>query len=263
MVVRQILENLSRFRSTQKLARGVAHALRLYYRGTNNFERNGELRVLRILGNHYDDSAVLVDVGANKGEWAASARRVFPSARIYCLEPVPQTAKLLTNRFAADPNITVLKYGLSNRTAELEMILDAHDDTIASVHGSPIGQDTSRTVCRFRSGETFMEEEELNSITLLKIDVEGHEKAVIAGFASALQAANIDVIQFEYGPTFVLSRTFMRDCYLLLSENGFKVGRIFPKNVWFFEYVVSRDEQFFYGNFIAVHKRCASLIGDL
>lgn len=71
----------------------------------------------------------------------------------------------------------------------------------------------------------------MSEITLLKIDTEGHDYAVIDGFSSMLESHVIKVIQFEYNHRWLPSGRSMRSIFDLAERYGYQVGRTDPAGV--------------------------------
>ena len=55
--------------------------------------------------------------------------------------------------------------------------------------------------------DSYVHNTKINSIDLLKIDVEGHELKVLEGAKNSLSKNIIKCIQFEYGGSFLNSNT--------------------------------------------------------
>ena len=70
----------------------------------------------------------------------------------------------------------------------------------------------------------------LTAITILKIDAEGHDLAVLKGFSQALAAGRIDLVQFEYNHATLLAGQSLRSFFSLLSTN-FLICRLLPNGL--------------------------------
>lgn len=57
---------------------------------------------------------------------------------------------------------------------------------------------------------------------MIKIDVEGHEFQVLLGAEKILE--HIRLIQFEFGPTNIHSRIFLKDIWDYLTPKGFQLN---------------------------------------
>jgi hypothetical protein len=68
----------------------------------------------------------------------------------------------------------------------------------------------------------------LESVDLLKLDVEGSELDALNGAERSLKAGKIHAIGFEFGSGNIYSRTFFRDFWDLLAPQGFRFSRVLP-----------------------------------
>ena len=66
---------------------------------------------------------------------------------------------------------------------------------------------------------TFCATEGIEHIHFLKLDVEGHEVAVLRGAQGMLNRGAISMIQFEFGPANIYSRSYFYDFWSLLSDS--------------------------------------------
>jgi hypothetical protein len=92
---------------------------------------------------------------------------------------------------------------------------------------------------------------DIDHISLLKIDAEGHDSAVIRGAIRMLQQKSIDVLQFEYNQRWIFSSAFLRDVFNLLGPLGYAIGKVTPDGVEFYERWDWELETFREGNYIA------------
>lgn len=245
------------FRQLDEFAVRYLHVVR---NQNNNLEENGEIGVLR--GLKPDSSSCLFDVGANRGAWTAAALRCLPRSHVVCVEPHPDLVDQLHQRFAHDGRVSIHGCALSDTAGTAPLYLDPRDSSGNSlvVRGT--------TTCLpsldvpVRTGDQLLTELGVDVVWLLKVDAEGHDLAVIRGFARALGTARIDAIQFEYNWLSIFSRTFLRDYYDFLGPFGFVIGKIRPNGVVFKDYDAS-DEDWVGPDCLAVHRRRADLIARL
>ena len=87
-----------------------------------------QLRMLRYLGEehvagllHRLDVNVVLDVGANRGQFAKRLRRDGYTGRIVSFEPIPHIADQLEKAAAEDPDWQVVRCALGDRDQQVEM----------------------------------------------------------------------------------------------------------------------------------------------
>jgi hypothetical protein len=113
---------------------------------------------------------------------------------------------------------------------------------------------------RFEHSETvkvttldrYCEQLGIEAVSLLKLDLEGHEFEALQGARGMLAKQAIDVITFEFGGANIDSKTYFRDLWTLLKKDRYKVCRITPSG-YFFALPTYKEyyEQFRTTNFIA------------
>ena len=143
---------------------------------------------------HAPPGGVVVDIGANLGEWAVPlAQAVGAAGRVWCCEPNPSVAAALTATLTINnlAQATVVPVAISAADGDGYLAVDAADSGQSRLadHGLAV---------RLRSLDSLVAEHGLERIDLIKIDVEGHEAAVFDGAAQTLGRLHPAVI-FESG----------------------------------------------------------------
>jgi len=105
-----------------------------------------------------------------------------------------------------------------------------------------------------RTIDRFCETEKIQRIDFLKIDVEGHELSVLRGAERMLTSGAISMIQFEFGPANIYSRTYFYDFWSLLS-GAYDIYRIVPKGLAPINYYGEHNEIFLTTNYLALRKQ--------
>jgi FkbM family methyltransferase len=226
---------------------------------------NGEALLLRTLAEYWrnNPSVTVFDVGANTGTYSRLVRQHLPDSRIHCFEIVPATRETLIMNVATLGNITISNRGLSDADTLLDITFGQANDTMARAVSSLAIDCKSVLSLPVQTGDSYMFEQNIPVIDLLKIDTEGHEMAVLEGCKGAIAAGKIRVIQFEYGTTWIPSFRFLHEAYALLEPAGFHIGRLFPDGVFFKPYHRREDDHFRMGNYVAVHESCLPIIQAL
>ena len=137
-----------------------------------------------------DDIRVVFDIGANIGDFTLTAYRSFPNAHIYSFEPVSTTYKRLCENVSDyRDRITPYNFGFFNAYKRLDIhitsfhgansILDQSQDYKINAHShiKEIGTENIE-VCTM---DSFLSNNNIDKINIVKIDVEGVEKEVIEG----------------------------------------------------------------------------------
>lgn len=215
---------------------------------------NYEVKIARdFLGAFSATDFVVLDVGANVGDYSAAFLRSFPKARIFAFEPGSYALTALQERFKGNDAVKIVPYALGNSNSIKTLWSD--------VAGSGLASLSKRRLNPLDTG--FNESEQVEVITLdswvestkivpnfIKLDVEGHEFDVLKGGPKTL--SKVQLIQFEFGGTNIDSRTFFRDLWYLLTGVGFDVYRVSPNGPIHISRYSESTECFANSNFFAL-----------
>lgn len=178
----------------------LAHVPRLFVwvlskRRVRNREREVFLRVVR-------PGMTVFDVGANIGDYTRLFSRLAgPRGAVHAFEPIPLTHHMLTEAVADRANVCVHQVAVGDRAVTREMEVVSGDLGQASLAvDADIDEGAAPSRERFRvrmvTLDDFMRSHSLTPPDLIKIDVEGAERMVLAG-AKTLIAAHKPVLFFE------------------------------------------------------------------
>jgi len=225
-------------------------AIEFYENRNYELESNGELRLLQNIARF--EPRVVIDAGANVGGWSLAAASIFPQARIFAFEPAPQTYEKLLANVAGETRITPLQKGLSYQEEVVPFRFYPSRSGQSSRYDFELREAPEQIHVALVTGDAFCREQGLHHIDMLKIDVEGADLDVLRGFKDMIAARRIDVIQFEYGRINIRSRALLEDFYEFLGNQGYRIGKLFPREVEFRRYNL-RHENFIGPNFVAVN----------
>ncbi|UCJ08159.1 FkbM family methyltransferase [Chitinophaga pendula] len=204
-------------------------------------------------------SGVVLDIGANHGNYAAMLRKLKVKLPIFAFEPHPAAfAKL--EQTAAEYDFTAIQQGASNETTTA-LIYD-----YAGGEGSEHASMYKEVIAGFRNSavdevhislttiDEFVETNHISRIALLKIDTEGNELNVLKGARQTIAAGLIDAVQVEFNEMNVIARTFLKD--IITALPGYDFYRLLPNGLLpLGKYVAANLEIFAFQNIVALRKK--------
>lgn len=149
----------------------------------------------------------ILDIGANEGQFARLARRIWPTALIHSFEPLPDVYSALAERFRDDPRLTPHNIGLSDMPAIQSMHHSAFSPSssllvMADLHCREWPQSVKHTTVdvRLERLDDWAHANQLDArgVLLIKIDVQGFELSVINGGVQTLRTATFIVLEVSF-----------------------------------------------------------------
>ncbi len=140
------------------------------------------------MASDYGGLSLLLDVGANVGDWSdhalAYAKAADAEIRIIAFEPRSTTHQTLRERFRSEPRIETCQLALSSYIGEATFFSGGDGSGTNSLN--PISGPTTETV-GVMTLDDFMARRGIERVTLPKIDTEGYDLNVLQGALSALR----------------------------------------------------------------------------
>lgn len=141
------------------------------------------------------DCRTIVDIGANRGQFALVARRRWPAARLISFEPLSGPAALFRRVFDRENDVALHEAAVGPDDGSATMHVSRRDDSssllaITSLQDAIFpGTDEVGTVhVRVAPLAVFLNEAEIRQPALLKIDVQGFELEVLRSCEPLLDA---------------------------------------------------------------------------
>jgi FkbM family methyltransferase len=191
------------------LDKGQTSATAQYYMGLSEFEEMSF--VLHFLQK--DD--LFVDVGANVGCFTLLASGI-KKAKTIAIEPLPSTFKHLSNNLIIndlDEKVTALNIGLGDKKGYLNFTQNVSQNNHVATE---IDSDTISI--EINTLDNILKDKHP---VLLKIDVEGFEKAVIDGAKETLKKESVQVIIIELIGLGLRYGFHESEIQTILTEHGF------------------------------------------
>lgn len=186
----------------------------------------------RLLGVAQLDIQTIIDIGANKGQFAQKMRRQFPEAEIFAFEPLPQPYQVL-RQWGDRQQYPVHSFNLAlgDRRDQLEInshvLFTASSSLLPTTELCenlyPMVREQEKIIIQQSTldGETEKFEGKLLPQLLVKIDVQGYEDRVIRGGQKTLGQAKACILEISLDGLYEGQCQF-RDIFSLLDNLGLR-----------------------------------------
>jgi len=174
---------------------------------------------------------IVIDVGANVGQFAVAASRLFPGATVYPIEPDPRVAELLRKNVgkAIAKNVMITAVGDLAGTAEFHVNRDPQVSSLLKLGADRIESFPNSTVVEHitvpvNTLDTLFPGTALQGPILLKIDAQGFEDRVLRGASRLLKRVSWVLIEVSFSQLYEDEKDF-NSINNLLKSYGFEFDR--------------------------------------
>lgn len=151
------------------------------------------------------DPDVVLDVGANRGQFTLDVRTAVPNATVVAFEPLASEAAIYRRIHGGDAAVHLVPVALSDVTGRSEFHVNREADS-SSLHAPT---ELQTTVFPGTDEESVIQVDtvrfdelelpvKLGESTLLKIDVQGHEQEVLAGARKRLHEVRWVLVEVSF-----------------------------------------------------------------
>ncbi len=221
----------------------------------SGWDMSGELRAAASCIRRNDP--VLLDVGANYGNWALGMLRAFPATRKIVLFEPQQDCVTRLNQLEF-PRKIVIPCAVSDHSGAQRFYLNGRAGWMAASlyerNDSFFARQPKHCVTvSVTTLDSVLESEGIEFVDFAKFDIEGGELAAFQGAARSFSRGAIGALSLEFGSGNVNSRTFFRDFWDFLTGYGFDMFRVLPGGGTFRIAQYYEDLEYFRGvsNYIA------------
>ena len=185
--------------------------------------RREPLRFLSRLGIR-----TVLDIGANEGQFARTARKLLPGARIYSFEPLSAPFAKLRTAFKDDAHFEAFPLALGSEPGEAEFEMNVFNASSSFLpftenhrRGYPFASKTSKTLVTVSTLDLWAAGRDLQPGILVKMDVQGYEDHVIKGGSQTLARASVVIAETSF-ITLYQGQPLYDDIYQMMRFRGFR-----------------------------------------
>ncbi len=215
----------------------------LYFRYKQNFEK----QTVTWFNQNKEMLGTVIDVGAGFGFYTWIVAKSQPSAQIYAFEPDPQNFQRLkktVSKLSKRSGIVIYQKAVSKESSTLFLKRDLYNPA----NHQTVFNENGLTSVSSKSLDDFCEEYRIVP-TLIKIDVQGHERYVLEGAKNVI-ANEKPVLLIEFDFTTENENGFF--CWNFMKKNGYVAYEItkngetrrvleLPENDSYFDLVFKQD----------------------
>lgn len=221
----------------------------------NNPESNGEYWLLNEIVKEIPDHGLLLDVGANIGDWSlralSFAQRAGRHAAIHAFEPCAETRNILSDRLTGIADVEIHPFALSATEGKADFFSNGAGSGTNSLDESS-GSVSERV--ELITLDSFVEKIGVDRISMLKIDTEGFDLAVLQGARQFLTDGKIELIQFEYNWRWLLNKASLLDVFGLIEDMPYRLGKLTGRSIEFYDAWHFEMDRFFENNYVLVRE---------
>lgn len=137
----------------------------------------------------------IVDIGANRGQFALAARQCVPNAAIISFEPLAEPAQRFKKIFDGDKKVILYEVALGTTSGDATIHISNRDDSSSLLAITPLQSrlfpgtsEADTAVIRIGVLSDYIHENKFEAPALLKLDVQGFELETLKGCEPLLKS---------------------------------------------------------------------------
>ena len=175
------------------------------------------------------DCRTVVDIGANRGQFALVARQCQPQARVISFEPLPAATVTFRAVFAGDDLVTLHETAIGPTPGDATLHISRRDDSssllpitstqVALFHGTAEADTTTVRIAPLRE---FVPASDIRPPAFLKLDVQGFELEALRGCEDLLDRFAYVYAECSFVELYA-GQALADEVIAWLRERGFKL----------------------------------------
>jgi FkbM family methyltransferase len=147
----------------------------------------------------------VVDIGANRGQFALCVRRHYPKAEIFSFEPLQKPAGRYRKLFKDDPHAHLIDKAIAAQSSSAVMHVSRWDVSSsllpiaqAQHDNFPFTEESARETVSLAPLSACLDTRSINGTALLKLDVQGYELSALHGCEDSLDRFNYVYVEASF-----------------------------------------------------------------
>jgi len=193
---------------------------------------NNEEVMMKQLFDKYSIDLIL-DVGASRGQYVDSIRKMGYDKDFLCFEPVNAAFDVLNKKFLDDSNVAVVNAAVGSENcdfginvSECDMCSSVLDVTLAATSVEPATKTVALQPCKMYKLDYFYDVLENNCVAI-KIDTQGFESDVILGATETLKLAKMLFVEMSLVELYE-GQALFSEVVSMLEDRGFELFAVTP-----------------------------------
>jgi FkbM family methyltransferase len=217
----------------------------LFWRGLDFYEPITAMLLQKLL----QPGSTFVDIGANIGIFSLLVCHKQPEVKVIAFEPNPKNFHILKENVAANgfEQITCESIAVSNSDGVAKFFFNDSDMSASLVSDfQSFNTRADWAEVQTRTLDSYFSQRALTSPVVMKVDVEGHEEALLDGAHQAIASYKPDLILEVLAGYSPRSTAFLKELgyrFFPITNEGFieapELTAIPPKPFLFFNYIAS------------------------
>jgi FkbM family methyltransferase len=173
--------------------------------------------------------STIVDIGANRGQFALCVRRLYPRAKIYSFEPLQKPAATYKKVFGKDERIRLFNCAIAPSVGSATMRVSRWDVSSsllpfaqAQHDNFPFTEESRREEVSVTTLSKCIARESIERKSLLKLDVQGYELLALRGCEDLLSDFDYVYVEGSFVELYV-GQALATEVIEYLFSKGFKL----------------------------------------
>jgi FkbM family methyltransferase len=191
-------------RRLKRVLRNIIEARGYAVRPMSMFGVSMEADLARLIRER--ETPMIIDVGANAGQWLTAIKRTFPNARVLCFEPDSRAFAQLRNTAANLSSVECVQCALGHEPGRLQFFRNVNSVTSSLLPTAAATSDLpyiealqplDQVEVEVRTLSSELARRGLDRVDLLKTDCQGFDLRVLQGAAAEIERGDIHLITTE------------------------------------------------------------------